>query len=179
MPDVIYYVACSVDGFIADEKGSVDWLGSVEADGEDYGYADFFESIDALVMGSRTYEQVVGFGDWPYGTKLCWVLSKRPLAPAAPAVRISPDEPDDVLSEIERSRLARVWLVGGSQVAGAFLEQGLISHLIISVIPVALGRGIPLFQGATSMREFALKKTERYKTGVVQVHYSARQSQGV
>ncbi len=174
MAEVIYYVGCSIDGFIADEQGGVDWLGSVETEGEDYGYASFFDSIDALVMGSRTYEQVVGFGEWPYATKSCWVLSQRPLAPAAPAVRITSGEPNEVLAEIDRAGHSRVWMVGGSQAAGAFLERSLMTQLVISVIPVVLGRGIPLFQGVGSIREFALERTDRFQSGVVQCRYSAK-----
>ena len=171
--DITYYVACSIDGFIADELGGVEWLGSVEKEGEDYGYSDFIDSNDALVMGSRTYEQVLSFGEWPYGTKPCWVMSKRPLAAVQPSVRITSDEPKAVVSEIDRSGHLRVWLVGGSVTAGEFLEQGLISHFIISFIPVILGGGIPLFGGSPRIRELVLERSERFQTGVVQLFYSA------
>ena len=84
MIEIVYYVACSLDGFIATRDAGVDWLSTVEAEGEDYGYREFFDGVDAMLMGSRTYEQVLGFGQWPYGDKRCVVFSQRQPALAGP-----------------------------------------------------------------------------------------------
>ena len=74
------YIATSLDGFIARQGGEIDWLGeNNEEGGEDYGYAKFMDTVDVLVMGRHTYEQVLTFGDWPYGTKPVVVLSSRSL----------------------------------------------------------------------------------------------------
>ncbi|MDH3943652.1 MAG: dihydrofolate reductase family protein, partial [Anaerolineae bacterium] len=90
------YIATSVDGFIAREDGSIDWLPSGEnSDGEDYGYHDFMNSVDALVMGRNTFEQVMSFGAWPYGKKPVVVLSSQPL--------LIPDELSGTVSSMSGS----------------------------------------------------------------------------
>ena len=76
MRKVIYYVAASIDGCIARENGAVDWLPHPSAE-EDYGYAEFLRRIDTLMIGRKTYEQMLGFGEWPYGRRACYVLSRR------------------------------------------------------------------------------------------------------
>jgi len=83
---VLFYVAASLDGYIATSDGGVDWLSQFEAEGEDYGYAAFFESIDGLLMGRATYDQVLGFGEWVYGEKPCWVCTGRSLHPPKPNI---------------------------------------------------------------------------------------------
>jgi dihydrofolate reductase len=171
MITVSYYVACSLDGFIATPDGAVDWLEDFSVEGEDFGYSEFFESIDAMVMGSTTYEQVLGFGDWPYGDMRCWVLSQRPLIPPRLEISVSDGAPSDVLAEIEAEGFTRTWLVGGGEVAGSFLSQHLIDEFVITVIPVILGAGIPLFADQTRRHPLQLVGTHRSGNGVVTLHY--------
>ena len=77
MVDIVYYAAASLDGFIATPDGGVDWLPPIEAGGEDYGYGDFYASVDAVLMGSTTYENILRQTAWPYPDKKCWVFSKQ------------------------------------------------------------------------------------------------------
>ncbi len=171
MITVTYYVACSLDGFIATPDGGLDWLEDVSVEGEDFGYADFFASIDAMVMGSTTYEQVLGFGDWPYDDKRCWVMSDRPLQPTRLEISISPEGPAEVLAEIEAEGFSHAWLVGGGQLAGSFRAQNLIDEFVITVIPVVLGDGIPLFVDPGKRQSLQLVGTHRSGNGVVTLHY--------
>ena len=171
MVEVVYYVACSVDGFIATTDGGVEWLSAVEREGEDFGYAEFFASIDSIIMGSRTYEQVFEFGDWPYGDTPCWVLSQRRLSLQPHGVTITDADPPEVLSEVEDRGLRRLWLVGGSRLAASFLADGRIDECIISVIPVLLGNGIPLFAGEHGQERLRLVGFRQYPAGVVSMHY--------
>ena len=90
MPAVLYYVAASLDGYIATHDGGVEWLSPFEGTGEDYGFAQFYASVDALLLGSRTYEQSLTFRVWPYPGKLCWVFSQRPLPVSRPEVILTP-----------------------------------------------------------------------------------------
>jgi len=170
-PDVIYYVAVSLNGYIATPDGGVDWLAAYQTPDEDYGYAAFFDSIDALIFGSRTYEQVVGFGAWPYGDKPCRVFSRRTLATPRPEIRLTTAEPPEVLSELAAQGLKRVWLVGGGQLAASFRRHGLITEYILSVIPVFLGGGVPLFAAPGPEASLALIGATPYSNGVVQLHY--------
>jgi dihydrofolate reductase len=171
MVEVVYYVACSVDGFIATADGGVEWLSAVEREGEDFGYAEFFASIDSMIMGSRTYEQVFEFGDWPYGDTPCWVLSRRRLQPLLRSVTITDAEPTEVLAEVANRGLRRLWLVGGSQLASSFLATGRVDECIISVIPVLLGNGIPLLADQHGHERLRLIGCRQYPAGVVNLHY--------
>jgi dihydrofolate reductase len=185
MPEIVYYVATSLDGFIATPDGGIAWLAPFEASGEDYGYAAFYASIDALLLGSRTYEQVLTFDPWPYPGKLCWVFSRRPLSPARTEVTVTAQSPRSVANELDARGIRRAWLVGGGELAGAFRAERLISEMIVAIIPLILGAGIPLFgappadlrrgsaaaQGSSAGEPLRLAGHTVYPNGVVQLRY--------
>uniref|UniRef100_B8HL50 Bifunctional deaminase-reductase domain protein n=1 Tax=Cyanothece sp. (strain PCC 7425 / ATCC 29141) TaxID=395961 RepID=B8HL50_CYAP4 len=171
MVEIIYYVATSVDGYIATPEGGVEWLSPFESKDEDYGYAEFYASVDGLLLGRRTYEQALGFGEWPYAGKPCWVCSKQQLQPTQLQVNVTDKAPGAIVTELAQLGLRRVWLVGGGELAGAFQRQGLLDEYIISVIPVVLGAGISLFGPSSSMLSLKLTSCQSFPRGVVQLHY--------
>jgi uncharacterized protein YhfF/dihydrofolate reductase len=172
MPEIIYYVAASLDGFIATPDGGIAWLAPFEAAGEDYGYAAFYASIDALLLGSRTYEQALTFDPWPYPGKPSWVFSGRPLPAAQPGVIVTAQTPRQVAAELEVRGVRRAWLVGGGHLADAFRAEGLITEYVVSIIPVILGAGIPLFGAAGLQENLHFVEHKVYSNGVVQLKYS-------
>ncbi|OGF55731.1 MAG: deaminase [Candidatus Fraserbacteria bacterium RBG_16_55_9] len=169
------YIATSLDGFIARENGEIDWLpgGGSEEGGEDYGYKEFMDTVDVLVMGRNTYEKVLTFGEWPYGNKPVVVLSSRSLsipkqiAQSVEAMSCSPAELVSQLSE----RGARHLYIDGSKTIQGFLDAGLIQRLVITRIPILIGRGIPLF--GPLVRDIKLRhiKTRQFSSGLVQSEY--------
>jgi dihydrofolate reductase len=171
VPEIIYYAAASLDGHIATADGGIAWLAPFEATGEDYGYAAFYASVDALLLGSRTYEQVLTFGEWPYADKPCWVFSRRPLEPARSEVIVTPRTPGEVVAELDARGMRRAWLVGGGQLAAAFRAEALISEYIVAIIPVILGSGISLFGSAGPEQKLGLIEHKSYSNGVVQMRY--------
>ncbi|AXK38648.1 dihydrofolate reductase family protein [Crenobacter cavernae] len=166
----LYYVAASLDGFIAGPDDALDWLASVERPGEDYGYARFYEGVDAVVMGRRTAEVSQGFGDWPYPGKPCVVLASRRPEGLPDAVECVAD-----LSGLEERLDAvgaqNVWVVGGGRLAAALADAGRLDTLIVSLIPVALGSGVPLLPLAGAPLALELEKTETFASGLVQLAY--------
>jgi dihydrofolate reductase len=171
MTNIVYYVATSLDAYIATSDSGIKWLSAYEMEGEDYGYQDFYESVDTLVIGSRTYEQILNLGAWPYPEKPCWVLSRRQLTVEQPEVTPTSLSPQEIVSELRGRGLKRVWLVGGGQLATSFRRQGLIDEYIVSVMPIILGSGISLF-GTTEYREnLDLVECKSYPSGCVQLHY--------
>jgi len=164
------FVGTSLDGFIARVDGALDFL--PPGGGEPHGYDEFMASVDALVIGRKTYETVLAFDAWPYGQKPVFVLSTRPLA-AAPegAVVEHLSGPLEVIpSQLEARGIHHVYVDGGITVQG-FLRAGLIQRLIITRVPVLIGTGIPLF-GPTA-RDIRLKHiaTRQYASGLVQSEY--------
>jgi len=167
---ITYYAAASIDGFVARTDGSVDWLTQPEQGGEDYGYTTFYQSVDALVMGRVTYEQVLSFGDWPYPDKTVFVLSNHSLTEERDDVKIVATI-DQLIDELNQSGYKHIWLVGGGKTASTFLQTGLLDEMIVSYIPVALGSGISLFSEPTAETKMEIISSVDYPDGVVQITY--------
>ena len=163
------FVGVSLDGFIARPDGGLDFL---PADAEPHGYDEFMASVDALVIGRKTFETVLGFGSWPYGEKPVFVLSTRPLAPAprGAVVEHMSGDPADIVSQLAARGLGHVYVDGGITIQ-RFLVAGLIQRLIITRVPVLIGTGIPLF-GALK-RDIVVQHvaTRQYASGLVQSEY--------
>jgi dihydrofolate reductase len=170
MTEYILQVATSIDGYIARLDGSIDWLPVPEESGEDYGYTKFFNSIEALVMGSTTYEQVLGFGDWPYPDKFSYILTSRDLSTTRTDVYFVKGGVEEVVEDVKKKGYKRVWLVGGGKVVASFMKRGLVSEYIIGVIPIILGSGISLYQSVPE-QNLDLIETNAYSSGVVGLRY--------
>lgn len=164
------FVGTSVDGFIARVDGGLDFL--PPGGGEPHGYDEFLASVDALVIGRKTFETVLAFGVWPYAGKPVFVLSTGPLAsaPAGATVARMSGAPADIVAELESRGIRHIYVDGGITIQ-RFLEAGLIQSLTITRVPVLIGSGIPLF-GALP-RDILLwhVATRQYPSGLVQSEY--------
>ena len=171
MLEIVYYVASSVDGFIAPLDGSLDWLAPFEGSGEDYGYTAFYESVDSVLVGSRTYRQALGFAEFPYPGKPTWVFSHSPMETLADGVTVTARTPIEVAADLDNLGKRRAWLVGGGALAGAFQAAGLMTELIVSTLPVLLGSGVALLGGTGSFDSLELIHSRHYPDGVQQARY--------
>jgi len=172
--EIVYYVAASLDGYIATAEGGVDWLDPFGA-GEDHGAADFYTSIDSIVMGSGTYAFALGHTPWMAPDRPSWVFTRRTLELAHPNVTLTDDDPPTVAETLQARGLARAWLLGGGKLATSFREHDLITEYIVSVIPVVLGGGIPLFAAGGELESLQLQESRSFASGIVQSRYlSAR-----
>ncbi len=173
MGKISYYVAASLDGYIADADGGVDWLPQDESqDYGDYGYAQFYAGVDALAMGRRTYDQVLSFGEWPYSGKSTYVFTSRPPDANPHEVQFVRDDPAEFARSVAAGYDGVVWLVGGGNLAERFRRAGLIDEYLVFVIPVILGAGIPLFDGDAPLTELSLIETAAHPDGVVMLRYA-------
>ena len=165
------FIGTSVDGFIARPDGALDFLPA--GGGEPHGYNEFFASIDALVIGRRTFETVLAFPQWPYGEKLVIVLSSQPLAfseTRGGRVERMQGSPREIFSELEGRGIQHVYIDGGLTIQG-FLREGLIQRLIITRVPVLIGRGIPLFGSLPRDIRLEHVQTQPYASGLVKTEY--------
>src|SRR6059058_6099803 len=128
MPEVIYYVASSLDGYIATADGSVDWLSRFHTAGEDHGAAELEASVDALLLGSHTYEFALKLGHWPSPSKPSWVLTHRDLPVLHSSITLTSLNPGGVLDLLASRKVRRAWLMGGGKLAASFHAEGLISR---------------------------------------------------
>lgn len=172
MSAVILYIAASLDGYIADSQGGVSWLEPFEQAGEDYGYEAFTRRLDALIMGRKTYEQVLTFGAWPYEGMKTYVVSHRPVQPpAGHHVESYGGSLPALVRKLKDRSQKDIWLVGGSQIVDVFRRDDLIDQLVLTLIPVMLGNGIPLFVEGAAPRSLTLTAVHDYPNGVVQLDY--------
>jgi dihydrofolate reductase len=170
---IILYVAVSADGFIARPDGDVAWLDRPRTAG-DYGMAAFYKTIDTVLMGRKTYEVGLKFGQKAYAGKKNYVFS-RTLRPTAKArVEIVSGDVGELAWKLRSEEGKHIWLVGGAELAAAFLDVGQLDELIIHVIPTLVGDGIPLIQPRHRSVELTLVSTRAYRDGVVRLHYAVR-----
>ena len=168
---VSVFIGTSLDGFIARRNGAFDFL--PPGGGEPHGYDEFIASVDAIVIGRKTFETVLTLEPWPYGKKRVVVLSSRPVdlsAVRGGVVEQMAGTPAQIVSQLAASGAHHLYVDGGITIQG-FLRAGLIQRLIITRVPVLIGEGIPLF--GTLPRDIALRHvaTRQYPSGLVSSEY--------
>lgn len=159
------YTAVSMDGLIAGPNGEIDWLD--EPSGEDYGYTEFYESIDTTVMGMETYRLVLTADEFPYSEKTNYVVTRSKRADEPHVSFVS----DDIVgfTRALKERPGRdIWLIGGGQINTIMLNAGLIDEVILTSFPIALGAGIPLFGPDATRRSFRTVGCQTYPSGLIQ-----------
>ena len=169
----IVYIATSIDGYIATPEGGLDWLENLPNPGNnDFGFNDFMNTIDAIVMGRNTFEKVLLFGSWPYNKKV-FVLSNTlkviPEKLSEKAEIVSGDIPD-IVSKLNKNGFSNLYIDGGKTIQ-SFLKFDLIDEMIISNVSLLLGKGIPLFAFLNEPIDFIVKKTNKVNENLVQTHY--------
>jgi dihydrofolate reductase len=165
------YIAASLDGYIARPDGDISWLSMVEAPPEDYGYADFIQTVDTIVLGRKTYDKVLSFGiPWPHHGRKCYVLSKTRTG-SDENVTFFGGDIGDLIAQIRRSPGLGIYCDGGADVVHALIRQNLIDRYVISIIPVLLGDGIALFKPGRPLHQLRLVRTTAFPSGLVQVEY--------
>ena len=175
-PRASAFIATSLDGFIARTDGSLDWLNDAQAlipEGEDCGYHDFMESIDALVMGRHTFERVLTFDPWPYDTLPVYVMSRAPVSipiGLTHSVHSFQGTPQALVEQLHSRGLHHLYVDGG-QTIQSFLRAGLLDDITITVIPILLGAGRPLFGPLARDVELTLMQSYAYEFGFVQSTY--------
>lgn len=172
MPEVALYIAASIDGYIARADGRIDWLRPYEAD--DYGYAEFYGSVQALIMGRKTYEQAAAFSEWPYPGKPAYVYTRGRHTAPRPDVVFTGESPVTLLTRLYAQDVRRVWLVGGSELIGTFRALRLINEYFVFVVPVLLGDGIPLF-AAGPQQALSLVETRSYPSSLALLRYRPKE----
>ena len=165
MRKIKLFIANSLDGYIARVNGSVDWLPT----NVDSGYNEFYNSVDTVFMGRTTYDQILTFGKYPYDGKEGYVFTTN--------TQTNKDENVEFVSNVEefiKKLVAKpgkdIWLVGGSGIISTLLDNNLIDEIILSIIPVVLGKGISLFKNSKKETKLQLIKSTKY-SGLVELHY--------
>jgi dihydrofolate reductase len=178
-----YYCAASLDGYIAETDDTLDWLlgyqgsfSGANVEPSAGSYERFYEDVGALIMGSVTYEFILALGrGWMYEGKPTWVLSsRRLLTPEGEGVDVRivnarvPELYDELIAAAGERNL---WVVGGGNVASQFADAGLLDELLVTVVPVVLGDGKPLFDRRVPGGPMQLTGTRCFDSGMVELRY--------
>jgi dihydrofolate reductase len=173
-PRVQIYSASSVDGYLAPPDGSLEWLEVVD-DAADFGFDDFYSHVGTAICGRTTFDQVTGFGRWPYDNTPVVVLTTHE-PPADYPANVTFDDGSDLTALTQRLRETagerNVWLLGGAKVHQQFLAAGLVDEIWTHVLPILLGDGIRLLPPPYDRRPVRLIESRTYENGAVMGRYS-------
>jgi len=171
MRKVILSLAMSLDGYIAKPNGDVAWLKSVpNPDKTDHGFSGFYQKIDTTIMGNNTYKEILGFGiPFPFPDKENYVISRTNKVDTE-FVHFTSDI-INLVKTLKAKSGKDIWLIGGGQINTECLNQGLIDELLIRIVPIVIGEGLPLFANKPDETIFKLVATETFTTGTIQLTY--------
>ncbi|WP_010251209.1 dihydrofolate reductase family protein [Myroides injenensis] len=172
MRQVILYISCSIDGYIAQVNDDLSFLNIVAQEGEDYGYNSFISSVDTVILGKRTYDWVTkATGEYHHLDKESYVITHREL-PKEGNVHFYNGDISELIMSLKKKQGANIFCDGGAQIVHALLNERLIDEVIISFIPILLGGGIKLFNEGFPLQNLKLLSSKNYPSGLVQLHYS-------
>lgn len=172
MKKIKLYIAASIDGYIARSDGDLDWLTKYPINPEtNYGYDDFYKSIDTVIMGGQTYRDILNMDFvWPYKDKTTYVVTRNSMGTKENIHFITKSIIEEI-SKLRKENGKDIWLVGGGQLITMLLASDLVDEMIITTIPVILGNGIALFPEQPKESQWELQSNISYKNGVVQAKY--------
>jgi dihydrofolate reductase len=167
-------IATSLDGFIARRDHQIDWLTKQDTEGDDLGFEAFMASVDGIVMGRGSYENVLTFGEWPY-KKPVIVMSKRLSDDDIPKrlqgrIRMVDLGPAEMIKSLAAEGWSRAYVDGG-KIVQSFIRCGLIEDLVLTTIPILLGDGLRLFGEIGGDIDLELIDSKSFGSGLVQTHY--------
>lgn len=170
MAHIVLWVSTSLDGYIADAQGGVKWLDEINSFNDDYGYNDFLDTVDIIIMGKNSYTQLLTLGEWRYDDKQTFVFAEEPMSSENEAITFVSGSVDQFIDQLnETNPNSTIWLFGGANMIAQFEKANLIDQYIITKAPKALGDGIKL----TVDEENLIQESEvKYPNGVIQTHYS-------
>jgi dihydrofolate reductase len=168
---LILYIAMSLDGYIANTNEAIDFLSIVEKAGEDYGYYEFIRTIDTIIIGRKTFDKVRSMGfEYPHKDKDVYIISRTPR-PGTGNFRYYTENLGELIKRLKGEEGKNIFCDGGAEIVNELLRDNSFDEFIISVIPVMLGSGIPLFKNGRPELKLKLMGSTQFDTGLVQLHY--------
>ncbi|MDD2799540.1 MAG: dihydrofolate reductase family protein [Bacteroidales bacterium] len=170
---LILYISMSLDGYIADCNDDLHFLSVVEQDGEDYGYSEFINSVDTVIIGRKTFDKVKSMGfEYPHTDKEVYIISRSKQSMEG-SFQYYNGNLSDLVTRLKTKSGKNIYCDGGAEIANYLLSNYLVDEMIISIIPVLLGDGIRLFKERNDTANLTLLSSKQFPKGLVQLHYSS------
>ena len=168
--NLVLFIASSLDGYIATKDDSFEWLFNVEGEG-DNGYSEFYETVDTILLGKRTYDWIMeqDSEEFPYKNKQCYVFTRSSIEDTEDVKFINEDVTKFV-NKLKSEQGKNIWIAGGGELLHSFIKENLVDELIVTIAPTILGNGIPLFREGDYQLDLTLKRTKNYNQ-FVELHY--------
>jgi dihydrofolate reductase len=174
---LILYISCSLDGYIAKPNDDLSFLSIVEHEGQDYGYADFVQSVDTVIIGRKTYDWVIGQGyEFPHSDKESYVLTRQ-ARPNKGSINFYKGDLKSLVTELKNKEGKNIFCDGGSEILNQLLTDKLFDELILSIVPIIVGNGTKLFKEGILEQELKLKSVNHFEKGLVQLHYELKKNE--
>lgn len=168
---VFLYIASSLDGYIAKPNDDLDFLSIVEQEGQDYGYVDFINTVDTVILGRKTYDWVLSkVQEFPHADKETYVITRTPRTPIG-NVRFYSGNIKELVLRLKHEEGQNIFVDGGAEIVNELLKDKLIDEFIISIIPILVGSGVRLFQDERPEQQLKLVESKQFETGLIQLHY--------
>lgn len=176
IPKVSVFIGMSLDGFIARKDGDIKWLDNENKKvtyEEDFGFTNFMQSVDALIMGRNTYEQVLTFDNWPYKVKSIIVLSTKDIripSKLTKTVTISQESPKELIGQLSNQGIKHIYVDGGITIQN-FLSEGLVDEITVTIVPIIIGEGKSFVKSLPKDILLIHLKTTVFEFGFIQIKY--------
>jgi dihydrofolate reductase len=161
----------SLDGYISKPNDDIGFLSIVEQEGQDYGYGDFIKTVDAVIVGRKTYDKVLSMGfDFPHADKDAYIITRTPRANIG-SIKFYSGDLKTLVHQLKSKEGKNIYCDGGSEIVNELLKDGLIDEFVISVIPIFVGNGTKLFKDGRPEQKLELVSVRSYDKGLTQLHY--------
>lgn len=169
---VTLYIATSMDGYISGKNDDLGFLDIVKKEGEDYGYNEFINSVDVVIMGRKTYDKIMSLvPEFPHADKDCYILTRTPRNEQN-GLHFFSGNINELIDELRNKRNLSIFVDGGAEIVNLLMQEKLIDEFIISIIPVFLGTGKKLFEDGLPKQHLKLLSAKDFSTGLIQLHYT-------
>jgi len=171
MRKVILYIATSLDGYIAKPDDDLSFLSRVQQEGQDYGYGEFIDTVDTVILGRKTYDWVMRNADeFSHSSIDSYIITRTPRQNIG-KIRFYSENLKELVLKLKQEEGKNIFIDGGAEIVKELLKEKLIDQFCISIIPVLLGEGIRLFSGGHPEQNLKLINSKRFETGLIQLYY--------